>query len=242
MGGGGGEGRGGGRGLFGVPHTEQPQPCPWALAALIFHPVIARFSDTVMLRERGLSCMGQRVTGHGPTGCGRRCSRASRPTRSSSRWTQGRGHVYMYGRVRVRSLRECMEVGHSLSRVAQGCAGLGAAVSYLLDQPHYARFASLPPIELTSQSHHILHESRRYPLIIPNSQPGVQRADGLSLSPIATHICSLVRSSPYPSTISKPLQVVSNELIELMGGGAGAKDLEPGFPQVILMAGLQVCM
>ncbi|EFJ41797.1 hypothetical protein VOLCADRAFT_98179 [Volvox carteri f. nagariensis] len=35
------------------------------------------------------------------------------------------------------------------------------------------------------------------------------------------------------------IKVVSNELIELMGGGVGAKDLEPGFPQIILMAGLQ---
>ncbi|GIL65303.1 hypothetical protein Vafri_19095 [Volvox africanus] len=35
------------------------------------------------------------------------------------------------------------------------------------------------------------------------------------------------------------IKVVSNELIDLMGGGVGAKDLEPGFPQVILMAGLQ---
>ncbi|GLI66763.1 hypothetical protein VaNZ11_010730 [Volvox africanus] len=35
------------------------------------------------------------------------------------------------------------------------------------------------------------------------------------------------------------IKVVSNELIDLMGGGVGAKDLEPGFPQIILMAGLQ---
>lgn len=35
------------------------------------------------------------------------------------------------------------------------------------------------------------------------------------------------------------IKVVSNELIDLMGGGVGSKDLEPGFPQVILMAGLQ---
>ncbi|KAG2433584.1 hypothetical protein HYH02_012516 [Chlamydomonas schloesseri] len=35
------------------------------------------------------------------------------------------------------------------------------------------------------------------------------------------------------------IKTVSNELIELMGGGIGAKDLEPGFPQIILMAGLQ---
>lgn len=36
------------------------------------------------------------------------------------------------------------------------------------------------------------------------------------------------------------IKVVSDELIALMGT-AGAKDLEPGFPQVILLAGLQVC-
>ena len=36
------------------------------------------------------------------------------------------------------------------------------------------------------------------------------------------------------------IKTVSNELIDLMGGGTGAKDLEPGFPQIILMAGLQV--
>ncbi|KXZ46551.1 hypothetical protein GPECTOR_42g758 [Gonium pectorale] len=35
------------------------------------------------------------------------------------------------------------------------------------------------------------------------------------------------------------IKTVSNELIDLMGGGVGAKDLEPGFPQIILMAGLQ---
>ncbi|PNW76876.1 hypothetical protein CHLRE_11g479750v5 [Chlamydomonas reinhardtii] len=35
------------------------------------------------------------------------------------------------------------------------------------------------------------------------------------------------------------IKTVSNELIDLMGGGTGAKDLEPGFPQIILMAGLQ---
>lgn len=37
------------------------------------------------------------------------------------------------------------------------------------------------------------------------------------------------------------VKVVSNELIDLMGGagGVGSKDLEPGFPQIILMAGLQ---
>ncbi|GFR45739.1 hypothetical protein Agub_g7155 [Astrephomene gubernaculifera] len=35
------------------------------------------------------------------------------------------------------------------------------------------------------------------------------------------------------------VKVVSSELIELMGGGVGAKELEPGFPQIILMAGLQ---
>jgi signal recognition particle subunit SRP54 len=35
------------------------------------------------------------------------------------------------------------------------------------------------------------------------------------------------------------VKVVSDELVELMGS-KGAKDLEPGFPQIVLMAGLQV--
>jgi signal recognition particle subunit SRP54 len=35
------------------------------------------------------------------------------------------------------------------------------------------------------------------------------------------------------------VKVVSDELTELMGS-KGAKDLEPGFPQIVLMAGLQV--
>jgi signal recognition particle GTPase len=36
------------------------------------------------------------------------------------------------------------------------------------------------------------------------------------------------------------VKVVSDELTELMGS-KGAKDLEQGFPQIVLMAGLQVC-
>ena len=36
-------------------------------------------------------------------------------------------------------------------------------------------------------------------------------------------------------------KVVNDELIELMGS-KGSKDLEPGFPQIVLMAGLQVCV
>ncbi len=35
------------------------------------------------------------------------------------------------------------------------------------------------------------------------------------------------------------VKVVSDELVELMGS-SGAKDLEAGFPQIVLMAGLQV--
>ena len=35
------------------------------------------------------------------------------------------------------------------------------------------------------------------------------------------------------------VKIVSDELTELMGS-KGAKDLEPGFPQIVLMAGLQV--
>lgn len=35
------------------------------------------------------------------------------------------------------------------------------------------------------------------------------------------------------------VKVVSDELTELMGS-KGAKDLEQGFPQIVLMAGLQV--
>lgn len=35
------------------------------------------------------------------------------------------------------------------------------------------------------------------------------------------------------------IKTVSDELVELMGS-KGAKDLEQGFPQIILMAGLQV--
>jgi signal recognition particle subunit SRP54 len=37
------------------------------------------------------------------------------------------------------------------------------------------------------------------------------------------------------------IKVVNDQLIELMGS-AGKKDLEPSFPQIILMAGLQVGM
>lgn len=45
-------------------------------------------------------------------------------------------------------------------------------------------------------------------------------------------------SAPTPQVIegvtpdTQFIKVVSNELIDLMGGGVGSKDLEPGFPQV----------
>ena len=46
----------------------------------------------------------------------------------------------------------------------------------------------------------------------------------------------LVTKCPNCHTVFK---VVSDQLVELMGA-AGKKDLEPSFPQIILMAGLQV--